>query len=69
LLLDRIEMDTVQTSARGTPLWVPQALGLEKSVLPGHTKAFIHAPARMDVFAESEAAVGGVDGERVETSG
>lgn len=32
LLLDRHEVGAVQTSACGTPLWVPRALGVESSV-------------------------------------
>ena len=55
LLLDRNEVGAVQTSACGTPLWVPQALGLERSVLQVHTKAVIHAPTRTVVFDVSDA--------------
>ncbi len=36
LLLDRNEVGAVQTSACGTPLWVPQALGVVSSVLQVH---------------------------------
>src|SRR3990172_12286855 len=55
LLLDRNEVGAVQTSACGTPLWVPQILGLERSVLQVHTKAVIHAPTRTIVFDVSDA--------------
>ena len=42
---DRSEITvTVQTSACGTPLWVPQALDLEDSVLQIHTRVVVHAP-------------------------
>src|SRR3989442_15038864 len=36
LLLDRNEVGAVQASACGTPLWVPQALGVAASVLQVH---------------------------------
>jgi len=55
LLLDRNEVGAVQTSACGTPLWVPQALGLEKSVLQVHTRVVIHAPTRTVGFDVSDA--------------
>ena len=55
LLLDRNEVGAVQTSACGTPVWVPQALGLEKSVLQVHTKTVIHAPTRTVAFDVSDA--------------
>ena len=38
LLLDRNEVGAVQTSACGTPLWVPQALGVAASVLQVHDR-------------------------------
>ena len=50
LLVDRNEIGEVQTSACGTPLWVPQALGLEESVLQVHMKVVIHAPTRTVIF-------------------
>jgi flavin-dependent dehydrogenase len=54
LLLDRHEVGTVQTSACGTPLWVPQALGLEKSVLQVHRTVVIHAPNRTVLYDVSD---------------
>jgi flavin-dependent dehydrogenase len=50
LLMDRHEVGEVQTSACGTPLWVPQALGLEESVLQVHHKAVVHAPTRTVIY-------------------
>ena len=38
LLLDRNEVGAVQTSACGTPLWVPQTLGVASSVLQVHDR-------------------------------
>jgi len=46
LLLDRHEVGAVQTSACGTPLWVPQALGVANSVLQVHDKLTVRAPSR-----------------------
>src|SRR6266498_2332315 len=46
LLLDRNEVGAVQTSACGTPLWVPQALGVADSVLQVHDKLTVRAPKR-----------------------
>src|SRR5262249_2759278 len=46
LLLDRHEVGAVQTSACGTPLWVPQALGVANSVLQVHDKLTVRAPTR-----------------------
>ena len=46
LLLDRNEVGAVQTSACGTPLWVPQALGVADSVLQVHDKLTVRAPTR-----------------------
>lgn len=54
LLLDRHEIGAVQTSACGTPLWVPQALGLDDSVLQVHTRVVVHAPTRTAVFDVSD---------------
>lgn len=54
LLLDRHEVGAVQTSACGTPLWVPQALGVEASVLQVHTRVVVHAPTRTVVFDVSD---------------
>jgi menaquinone-9 beta-reductase len=46
LLLDRNEVGAVQTSACGTPLWVPQALGVTDSVLQVHDKLSVRSPKR-----------------------
>jgi menaquinone-9 beta-reductase len=43
LLLDRHEVGAVQTSACGTPLWVPQALGVASSVLQVHDRLTVRA--------------------------
>ncbi len=55
LLLDRNEIGAVQTSACGTPLWIPQALGSEESVLQVHTRAVVHTPTRTVTFDLSDA--------------
>lgn len=54
LLLDRHEVGAVQTSACGTPLWVPRALGVEESVLQVHEKVVVHAPTSTVVFDVSD---------------
>jgi flavin-dependent dehydrogenase len=54
LLLDRHDVGAVQTSACATPLWVPQAVGAEESVLQVHDRAVIHAPSRTVVFDISD---------------
>ena len=46
LLLDRNEVGAVQTSACGTPLWVPQALGVADSVLQVHDQLTVRTPTR-----------------------
>src|ERR1700675_286614 len=46
LLLDRNEVGSVQTSACGTPLWVPEALGVSASVLQVHDRLEIRTPTR-----------------------
>ncbi len=46
LLIDRNEVGSVQTSACGTPLWVPQALGVADSVLQVHDRLLIRTPTR-----------------------
>ncbi|HET9922872.1 MAG TPA: NAD(P)/FAD-dependent oxidoreductase [Methylomirabilota bacterium] len=46
LLLDRNEVGTVQTSACGTPLWVPETLGVSASVLQVHDRLVICTPTR-----------------------
>src|SRR5213593_1037065 len=43
LLLDRNEVGAVQTSACGTPLWVPEALGVAASVLQVHERLTVRA--------------------------
>jgi menaquinone-9 beta-reductase len=54
LLLDRNEVGAVQTSACGTPLWVPQALGVADSVLQVHDKLTVRAPTRSVTYDLSE---------------
>lgn len=54
LLLDRHEVGEVQTSACGTPLWVPQALGVERSVLQVHRTVVVHAPTRTVLYDISD---------------
>ncbi len=46
LLLDRNEVGAVQTSACGTPLWLPEALGVASSVLQVHDRLLIRTPTR-----------------------
>lgn len=46
LLIDRNEVGAVQTSACGTPLWLPQALGVASSVLQVHDRLSIRTPRR-----------------------
>ena len=46
LLLDRNEVGSVQTSACGTPLWVPVTLGVARSVLQVHDRLEIRTPSR-----------------------
>jgi flavin-dependent dehydrogenase len=46
LLVDRNEVGEVQTSACGTPLWVPQALGVGDSVLQVHDRLVLKMPTR-----------------------
>lgn len=50
LLLDRHEVGTVQTSACGTPLWVPERLGVPESVLQVHDRLVIRGPGRTIVY-------------------
>ena len=45
-LIDRNEVGAVQTSACGTPLWVPEALGVADSVLQVHDRLNIRTPRR-----------------------
>jgi flavin-dependent dehydrogenase len=44
LLLDRHEVGAVQTSACGTPAWVPRWLGVEDSVLQVHERLDVRTP-------------------------
>ena len=46
LLLDRNEVGAVQTSACGTPLWVPETLGVASSVLQVHERLTIQTGRR-----------------------
>ncbi len=50
LLLDRNEVGAVQTSACGTPLWVPQALGVADSVLQVHERLTLRTAGRAIVY-------------------
>jgi menaquinone-9 beta-reductase len=50
LLLDRHDVGSVQTSACGTPLWIPQSLGLEASVLQVHQYFELRTPSRAIVY-------------------
>lgn len=50
LLLDRNEVGAVQTSACGTPLWVPQALGVADSVLQVHDRLTVRTPGRTVIY-------------------
>jgi flavin-dependent dehydrogenase len=50
LLIDRHEVGSYQTSACGTPLWVPEALGVVDSVLQVHRRVVVHAPSRTVSF-------------------
>ena len=44
LILDRNEIGAVQTSACGTPLWVPESLGVADSVLQVHDRLTVRTP-------------------------
>ena len=50
LLIDRHEVGSHQTSACGTPLWVPETLGVVDSVLQVHRRVVVHAPSRTVTF-------------------
>lgn len=50
LLIDRHEVGAQQTSACGTPLWVPETLGVVDSVLQVHRQVVVHAPSRTVTF-------------------
>jgi flavin-dependent dehydrogenase/YHS domain-containing protein len=55
LLLDRHDVGAHQTSACGTPLWVPEALGVAGSVLQVHRRVVVHAPSRTIGFDVTDA--------------
>lgn len=50
LLLDRHEVGSHQTSACGTPLWVPEALGVRESVLQVQREVVVHARSTTVIF-------------------
>jgi menaquinone-9 beta-reductase len=50
LLLDRHQVGTVQTSACGTPLWVPHALGVASSVLQVHDRLTVRAGSHVITY-------------------
>lgn len=55
LLVDRSEVGTVQTSACGTPLWVPRALSLESSILQVHDRLELRTPTRTITYDLTDA--------------
>jgi len=55
LLIDPREVGSHQTSACGTPLWVPEALGLGDSVLQVHRRAIVHTQSRTVSFDIADA--------------
>jgi flavin-dependent dehydrogenase len=50
LLLDRHEVGAVQTSACGTPLWVPRAFAVDESVLQVHERLELRAGDRVITY-------------------
>jgi digeranylgeranylglycerophospholipid reductase len=54
LLLDRNEVGAVQTSACGTPLWVPESLGVAESVLQVHDRLTVRTPGDSVTYDLSE---------------
>src|SRR5262249_20104192 len=54
LLLDRNDGGAVQTSACGTPLWVPESLGVAASVLQVHERLNLRTPRRTISFDLSD---------------
>ena len=54
LLLDRNEVGAVQTSACGTPLWVPESLGVANSVLQVHDRLTVRTPRGSVTYDLSE---------------
>jgi flavin-dependent dehydrogenase len=55
LLVDRNEVGSVQTSACGTPLWVPETLGVADSVLQVHDRLTVRTPERSVTYDLSAA--------------
>jgi flavin-dependent dehydrogenase len=54
LVLDRNEVGSVQTSACGTPLWVPESLGVSESVLQVHDRLTVRTPVSSVTYDLSE---------------
>ncbi len=54
LILDRNEIGAVQTSACGTPLWVPESLGVGTSVLQIHDRLTVRTPQSSVTYDLSE---------------
>jgi menaquinone-9 beta-reductase len=54
LVLDRNEVGSVQTSACGTPLWVPESLGVAESVLQVHDRLTVRTPVSSVTYDLSE---------------
>src|SRR3989304_6317684 len=54
LLLDAHEVGSHQTSACGTPLWVPETFGVKESVIQVHSRAVIHTPTRTVTYDASD---------------
>ena len=54
LVLDRNEVGAVQTSACGTPLWVPESLGLAESILQVHDRLTVRTPLGSVTYDLSE---------------
>jgi digeranylgeranylglycerophospholipid reductase len=54
LVLDRNEVGAVQTSACGTPLWVPESLGVVDSVLQVHDRLTVRTPVGSVTYDLSE---------------
>src|SRR5262245_17356150 len=54
LLLDRNDVGAVQTSACGTPLWVPESLGVAASVPQVHERLNLRTPRRTISFDLSD---------------
>jgi flavin-dependent dehydrogenase len=54
LLVDRNEVGAVQTSACGTPLWVPRELGVAESILQVHDRLVLRMPDRTIIYDLSD---------------